>query len=1017
MGLVARALKASEAISTPFAVELELLAPPGTEVPFEKILGKGSSVEMNFGPMKRYFHGIADTLEQEFSEEDDYDHYRVTLVPQLAFCDKTYGSQIFQGKKIPQVLKEILTPALAPMTLHLELTRNYPRHNYCVMYRETLLQFAHRLLEEEGLWYFFRHRRDGHEMVIVDSVGKADAHHRRMSYEPAEGGSRQEGYLRDWEIEQSVATAGYTVRDYHFQCPRQTLEGKGKTPAAVVMGSRSQKLVAVGEVFEPHAGFSHLFDGIDPNGGEQPRELEPMHDYQTLLATTRIQQEVAEAVVAEGRADCLDMNAGTRLHVNGLPESAEDGEYLLTRVEHSARCEAVVTAPPGADEWHYENQFRAVPSGTEYRPPRRVLKPTAGRQTAKVVGVSSNEIFTDKFARVKVQFHWDRQGKNDSKSSCFLRTVQPLAGSSYGFQSLPRVGHEVVVDFLGGDIDQPIIVGSVSNPDQPPPFSLPAQRTRSTLKSHSRNGGSDDFSGFYVEDQSGKEHVMFRSNKDMTISAEQNHYFNTKGTTTRRSGKAFNRQTGGFPFIDHALSTTSSGSGTGPLSTGLAGDAPPSPASGESSGSGAGGESDSSHPGPAQWTTGIFGDMGERLDITLGFKYAFVVGLFEETYMGTHLNTVINPFGFAQAFKMPFAAGVALATVSAPFGGPAAQGNTNAVLGTSTALIYGPQFKIARGPKFEVKGTLRSLTGYPTVKGMSPAIIAACALFSAWTLAQPLLLLVGDGTGATCDLANALGGMVQEMLYGLWGELERAASGTNFYWVSAQKSEATTEVSTSLSSGGIVCAEELIASALLTTQQNMAALGGDYTGAQIEGAGSYSNGDGLFKITADSIHVGSVSSLTSELNGISVMALGKTKIDGTVNITGDAGCGFNAGLNTSIAISAEPNTIVVNHGEVGTTIIKSGDELIPSITISPISIEMLCELGTITFMCAESIVNISPAGVALTCGASSIIITDAGIETTQPIAQVSADAQLDTSASTVSDDSADDNWLFLIDIV
>jgi type VI secretion system secreted protein VgrG len=261
------------------------------------------------------------------------------------------------------------------------------------------------------------------------------------------------------------------------------------------------------ELYDYPGGYAERFDGVGPGGGDQPDELQNIFRAASQDAGIRIQVEAEQSVVVTGSSTVAAFTSGRTFALQGHFNA--DGSYLLTDVTHAASQDA------GASQ--YTNSFTCIPDGVPFRPVRSTPKPVlGGSQTAIVVGPAGEEVFTDKYGRVKVQFHWDREGKNDENSSCWVRVAQAWAGATWGAIHIPRIGQEVIVDFLEGDPDRPIITGRVYNADNMPPYTLPDNKTQSGIKSRSTlSGAPSNFNELRFEDKKGSELVNVQAEKDL----------------------------------------------------------------------------------------------------------------------------------------------------------------------------------------------------------------------------------------------------------------------------------------------------------------------------------------------------------------------------------------------------------------------------------------------------------------------------------------------------------------------
>jgi type VI secretion system secreted protein VgrG len=445
-----------EALSGLFSFELDLLSSSGQEIPFDAVLGKEFRVTVTLPSGEaRHFHGICN----RFSSGDDGDvrTYKAEIVPRAWYLTRRSQSRIYQELSVPQIVARVLggVPGLAFET---RLVGNFPARDYCVQYRETEWDFINRLMQDEGIYYFFKHGADGHTMVIANTPeGHPDLPDavlfRSTLTVPARPNS-----VYAWEKTQEIRSGQVTLRDHHFQTPGETLEGSATIQDSVQAGQVVHRLAVAGndqlEIYDYPGGYADRFDGIDPGGGERPEELQKLFEAARRTAEMRMQEEAVKSLAIEGVGTAPGLASGHAFTLSRHPTAA--GKYVLTEVRHAAR---VVTVAGGAE---YHNTFTCIPQGLPYRPARTTPIPVIpGPQTAIVVGPPGQEIFTDKYGRVKVQFHWDRQGQKDADSSAWIRVAQPHADT--GSVVIPRVGWEVVVSFEDGDPDRPLILGRVYN--------------------------------------------------------------------------------------------------------------------------------------------------------------------------------------------------------------------------------------------------------------------------------------------------------------------------------------------------------------------------------------------------------------------------------------------------------------------------------------------------------------------------------------------------------------------------
>jgi type VI secretion system secreted protein VgrG len=516
--LLLEAFTGTEGISRLFHFTLELLAQDPTKVVFEKLLGQGVTVTVLLpGNKKRYLHGIVSRLTQGGSadaatKDATFIRYRAEVVPSFWLLGPKRRSRIFQQLSVPDILKKVL----AGLEVSYQIQGQFDPRDHCVQYQESDLSFASRLMEEEGIYYFFKHTSSGHQMVVADTPqGHADVPEITKAVFDESGEHRI--YL--WEKSQEIRPGLYTVWDYNFQMPDKHLDAFRKTRETVKAGSATHQLKLAGndqmEMFDYPAGYAHRFDGVSAGGGDQTANLQKIFQDNTRTATIRMGQEACPAVVVTGASDCRQFTSGHKFTLDKL--DGANGVYVLTRLEHSARMRGAYTSG-GKVALEYRNSFDCLPLDSPFRPQRVTARPLLhGTQTATVVGPAGQEIFTDKYGRVKVQFRWDRDGKKDASSSCWVRVGTPWAGKQWGIVHVPRIGQEVIIAFEEGDPDRPIIIGSVYNAENMPPYTLPDNMTQSGVKSRSTTQGTtDNFNELRFEDKKGSEEVYFHAERNFT---------------------------------------------------------------------------------------------------------------------------------------------------------------------------------------------------------------------------------------------------------------------------------------------------------------------------------------------------------------------------------------------------------------------------------------------------------------------------------------------------------------------
>ena len=514
-----------EAISRLFSFHLDLLAEKKTEVAFDKLLGQKVSVHLNMADGKpRYFSGICSRFSQG-ERGETFTSYQMEIVPQFWLLTHAAQSRTFQQKAVPDILKEVLKG----LDCSYELQGSFQPRDYCVQYRETDFNFASRLMEEEGIYYFFKHTSDGHKLVLAntpqshaDMPGKA-----KVVFETIEAGHlRQEDRIYDWQKSQELRAGKYLLWDHHFELPHKHLDAEKPIQESVTVGKATHKLKVGGndklELYDWPGEYAQRFDGIDPGGGERPNDVQKIFQDNTRTVGIRMQEEAMHSLVIHAASGCRQWTSGHKFTLERHHDA--DGGYVVTSVSHHATLPADYVSSQNSHGFRYHNSFTCIPVALPFRPPRVTPKPVIhGTQTAVVVGTQGEEIFTDKYGRVKVQFHWDRQGKNDANSSCWVRVGSIWAGKTWGGIHIPRIGQEVIVAFEEGDPDRPIIIGSVYNAEMMPPYKLPDNKTQSGLQSRSTlKGENNNFNELRFEDKKGSEQVYFHAEKNFDRVVENN---------------------------------------------------------------------------------------------------------------------------------------------------------------------------------------------------------------------------------------------------------------------------------------------------------------------------------------------------------------------------------------------------------------------------------------------------------------------------------------------------------------
>ncbi len=522
-------LSGSEGLSQLFHFDLDLVAVNGTDVAFDKLLGQPIVTQMSMPQGTRYFHGICVAVRQTGADET-FTGYQLEIVPNLWLWTKRTQSRIFQHENLPDILKAVLKG----LDVAFDLKGTFQPRDYCVQYRESDYDFAHRLMAEEGIYFYFKHTDKGHRMVVANtpqSHADLPANSTLIYKSVHDRLEDDEEVVREWRKRQTLRSGKVTLWDHSFELPHQHLDAEKTIEDSVQVGQVTHKLKVANndklELYDYPGAYAQRFDGVPPGGGDKAADLQHIFSDNGRTTAIRMQEEALHSILIDAESNCAQVTAGHKFTLaqppgNELTRLAKaDGHYVVTAVTHKAS----VNSNYRSGDWgghEYANEFQCIPFALPYRPPQETPKPVVpGSQTAVVVGPAGEEIFTDKYGRVKVQFHWDRHGKQNADSSCWVRVATLWAGKQWGVIHIPRIGQEVVVDFLEGDPDRPIIVGSVYNAETMPPYALPANKTQSGVKSRSSMGGNPEtFNEICFEDKKGSELIYIRAEKDQTIAVE-----------------------------------------------------------------------------------------------------------------------------------------------------------------------------------------------------------------------------------------------------------------------------------------------------------------------------------------------------------------------------------------------------------------------------------------------------------------------------------------------------------------
>jgi type VI secretion system secreted protein VgrG len=546
-----------ESISHLFHFRLTVLAEHFVEVPFEKLLGQPVLVELALAqvPGKRFFHGIISRVSQGESTAE-FTTYALDVVPRLWLLTRRVQNRVFQKLTAPEVLKKVLDG----LEVAYELAGPFPARDYCVQYQESDFHFASRLMEEEGIYYFFRHSDRGHQLVLANTPKSHPdvPGAKEISYEKVLDGRREEDRVLGWQKSQTLCSGKVTVWDHCFEMPEKNLEAVKVISDTVEVGKVVHHLRVAGneklEVYRFPGGYAEHYDGVEKGGGDQSGDLHKIFEENERTAQLLMQEQAAASLAIRGRGNCRKFTAGHKFTLIRHPDA--DGAYVLTSVEHHARL-ANLRSGIGRGDFEYKNHFTCLPLALPFRPRRRTARPVIhGTQTAVVVGPAGEKIFTDKYGRVKVQFHWDRHGKKDTGSSCWVRVSQNWGGGRWGGIFIPHVGQEVLVNFEEGDPDRPVITGRVYNAAMMPPRALPGNKTQSNISDHGGNyllmEGAKGKQLVDLYSPTGNTHLTLGKN----VTAGATHHmpnfqlFTTAEGETCNSQEGFTLTTEGFGYLE-----------------------------------------------------------------------------------------------------------------------------------------------------------------------------------------------------------------------------------------------------------------------------------------------------------------------------------------------------------------------------------------------------------------------------------------------------------------------------------
>jgi type VI secretion system secreted protein VgrG len=488
-------MRGQETLGRLFSYEVELLSPDDS-IDLSKLLGQAATVgvELSDGGVREFTGFVT-----EFAlvgEHGNYARYRATLRPWLWFLGQNRECRIFQRQSVPEIVKDLLRER-GFSDVEDALHGHYEPWEFLVQYRESDLNFISRILEQAGIYYFFKHAQGKHTLVLADS---ANAHQTSPGYEhvpyytPSEREMRQQEHVDTWILSRQIRQGHVALRDFNFTYP---------TP---FQGEKSAPFPDPGASLE-------LYDYPAQINVKSADEASPATE---ALAEIRLEEHQADYETVRAGGPLRGLMAGNKFTLTQYPREDQNKQHLIVSARYEIRVAEYESNIIEDKDPTFRFELSAIDAKRPYRAPRITRKPVVeGPQTAIVVGDPAQEIWTDEYGRVQVQFHWDRKGQRDQDSSCFVRVAQAWAGTGWGSMHIPRIGQEVIVDFLEGDPDRPIITGRVYNADNPAPY--PQTPTQSGIKSRSTpGGGENNFNELRFEDKKGEEELHMRAEKDMS---------------------------------------------------------------------------------------------------------------------------------------------------------------------------------------------------------------------------------------------------------------------------------------------------------------------------------------------------------------------------------------------------------------------------------------------------------------------------------------------------------------------
>ncbi|TBU92774.1 type VI secretion system Vgr family protein [Phytopseudomonas dryadis] len=497
--LVLERLTGVEALGRIFQYELSLVS-ENPSLKLDSLLGKpmGLAVQLPNGS-DRYFHGIVARCSQT-AGSGQFASYQVSLKPWLWLLSRTSDCRIFQNKTVPEIVKQVFRD-LGFSDFEDALSRSYREWEYCVQYRETSFDFVSRLLEQEGIYYYFRHEQERHVLVLCDAYGahRTVPGYASVPFYPRDDQIRERDHIHDWHMAQEIQPGSLELNDYDFQRPSARLEVRSNIPR-----NHSNAEYPL---------YDYPGEYVQSKDGEQ-------------YARNRLEAIHAQYEQIQLQGNARGLGSGHLFSMTGYPREDQNREYLIVGAHYNVTQERYESGTDSS-AFQFDSALTCIDASQVFRPLPLTAQPIVrGPQTAMVVGPQGEEIWTDQYGRVKVHFYWDRHDQSNENSSCWIRVSQNWAGKNWGSIQIPRIGQEVIVSFLEGDPDRPIITGRVYNAEQTVPYDLPVNATQSGIKSRSSKGGTPaNFNEIRMEDKKGAEQLYIHAerNQDIVVENDESH--------------------------------------------------------------------------------------------------------------------------------------------------------------------------------------------------------------------------------------------------------------------------------------------------------------------------------------------------------------------------------------------------------------------------------------------------------------------------------------------------------------